>query len=158
MKIIIVVFFFLILNLSNAYSQKYNDLLNEAKIIDATDIKKINYLLERVNKVLEIENEYIQKCNNEMRLFSKSRTISCDEFRKRIKKDDYIDNVSLIIFNENLSKAISDTAKRYDELVMKKSKEADRIEAKKLLNNVTLMHSRMKDFNDQLSEFNLRNQ
>ena len=157
MKIIILVFFFSILNLSNAYSQKYNDLLNEAKIIDATDIKKINYLLERVNKVLEIENEYIQKCNNEMRLFSKSRTISCDEFRKRIK-DDYIDNVSLIIFNENLSKAILDTAKRYDELVMKKSKEADRIEAKKLLNNVTLMQSRMKDFNDQLSEFNLRNQ
>jgi acetolactate synthase small subunit len=117
-------------------------------VVDLTREGWLNILLD----------EAIQKCNNEMRLFSKSRTISCDEFRKRIKKDDYIDNVSLIIFNENLSKAISDTAKRYDELVMKKSKEADRIEAKKLLNNVTLMQSRMKDFNDQLSEFNLRNQ
>ena len=78
---------------------------------------------------------YNTKDNPNMRLFSKSRTVSCDEFKKRIK-DGYIDNVSLIIFNQNLSKAILDTAKRYDELAKKKSKEADTVEANKLLNNV----------------------
>lgn len=155
MKIIILIFIFLILNLSNVYSQKYNDLLNEVKIIDGTDIKKINYLLEKVNKVIEIETEYVQKCNNEMRLFSKSRTISCDEFKKRIK-DGYIDNVSLIMSNQNLNNAITDTGKRQDELIKKKNKEADLIEVKKLLSNVTLLNSHIKNFNDQLSEFNLR--
>lgn len=155
MKLIIVIFFFLILNFSNAYSQKYNDLLNEVKIIDGTDIEKINRLLEKINKVIEIETEYVQKCNNEMRLFSKSRTISCDEFKKRIK-DGYIDNVGLIMFDQNLSNAIRDTGKRQDELIKKKNKEADLIEAKKLLSNATLLSSRIKNFNDQLSEFNLR--
>lgn len=155
MKIIILVFFFLILNLSNVYSQKYNDLLNEVKIIDGTDIEKINRLLEKVIKVVEIETEYVQKCNNEMRLFSKSRTISCDELKRRIK-DSYIDNLGLIMFNENLNKAVLDAAKRHDELNKKKSKEANAVEAKKLSYNVTLMVSRMKNFNHELEEFNLR--
>ncbi len=157
MKKIILIFFLLILYSSDAYSQKYLDLLNEAKKIDSTDIKKINYFLERLNKVLEIEIEYVQKCNNEMRLFSKSRTTFCDEFRKRLKEG-YIDNMSLIMFNENLSKAILDAAKKQDELNKNKRKEADILEAKKLLSNVTLNNSYIEKFNVQFSEYNLRNQ